>query len=103
MGRRPEVIEHLTPESANEALMVAEGLFTQMIEQQKEKVKRLAREVLPHLTEEDLRNPLDFVELKQHPTFDYEDGILNGLIAAQVALRAEFRQRFMPPYPPTTP
>lgn len=86
-----------------EALHVAEKLFNQMIDQQRAKVSRIAREVLPHLSEEDLRNPFDFVELKQHPTFDYEDGLLNGLIAAQMALRAEFRQRFMPPLPPTLP
>jgi len=37
-------------------------------------------------------NPFDFPELKAHPTFDYEDGILAGLISAQIALRAELRQ-----------
>src|SRR3954471_6420964 len=81
-------------------LDTAESLLQEMIEHQHAKVMRLAREVLPHLSAEDLRNPWDFLQLKEHPTFEYEDGLLNGLIAAQVALRAEFRQRLMPPTPP---
>lgn len=100
MGRGAEVSGGLTLETAMEALEIADRLFTQMVDQQRGKVNRIARSVLPHLSEEDLRNPLDFLELKQHPTFEYEDGILNGLIAAQVALRAELRQRFLPPAPP---
>jgi hypothetical protein len=72
-----------------------------MVKQQHTKVLRLARQVLPHLSEEDLRNPYDFAELMEHPTFEYEDGLLNGLIAAQMALRAEIRQRVMPPQPPS--
>ncbi|MCI0573552.1 MAG: hypothetical protein L0Y66_22670 [Myxococcaceae bacterium] len=81
-------------------LTIADRLFDEMVRQQHQKVVGLAREVLPYLSEEDLRNPWDFVELKSHPTFEYEDGLLNGLIAAQVALRAEFRQRLLPPTPP---
>jgi len=77
----------------------ADRLFDEMIGQQHRKVLRLAREVLPHLSEEDLRNPYDFAELKEHPTFEYEDGMLNGLIAAQIALRAEIRQLILPPEP----
>jgi len=41
-------------------------------------------------------NPDDHPELKAHPTFDYEDGILAGLIAAQIAFRAEIRVRGAP-------
>jgi hypothetical protein len=70
---------------------VAERLFDQMIEQQRSKVLKLAREAVPHLSPEDVLNPNDFPELKAHPTFEYEDGILAGLVAAQIALRAELR------------
>lgn len=70
---------------------VAERLFDQMIEQQRSKVLKLAREAIPHLGPEDVLNPNDFPELKAHPTFEYEDGILAGLVAAQIALRAELR------------
>jgi hypothetical protein len=74
-------------------LEVSEALFNQMIEQQRAKVMRLAREAVPYISAEDVMNPNDFPELKAHPTFDYEDGILAGLISAQVAMRAELRGR----------
>jgi hypothetical protein len=75
---------------------VCEELFEQMIRQQRAKVLRLAREAVPHLSSEDVLNPHDYPELKAHPTFEFEDGLLSGLIAAQVALRAELRRRLSP-------
>lgn len=74
-------------------LATVEALLERMIEQQRAKVLKLAREALPHLSPEDVLNPFDFPELKAHPTFEYEDGILAGLISAQIALRAELRSR----------
>jgi hypothetical protein len=71
-------------------------LFEAMIGQQRAKVLKLAREALPHLSPEDVMNPDDHPELRAHPTFDYEDGILAGLIAAQIAFRAEIRARAIP-------
>ena len=71
----------------------AEGLLEQMISQQRAKVLRLAREAVPNIGPEDVLNPHDFPELKAHPTFEFEDGLLSGLVAAQVALRAERRKR----------
>lgn len=71
-------------------------LFDAMIGQQRAKVLKLAREALPYLSPEDVMNPDDHPELKAHPTFDYEDGILAGLIAAQIAFRAEIRARAAP-------
>jgi hypothetical protein len=67
-------------------------LLEQMIAQQRAKVLRIARQVIPHLSPEDVLNPHDYPELKAHPTFDFEDGLLAGLIAAQVAIRAELRK-----------
>ena len=72
---------------------VAESLLEQMISQQRAKVLRLAREAVPNIGPEDVLNPHDFPELKAHPTFEFEDGLLSGLVAAQVALRAEARSR----------
>jgi len=83
--------------SAARLLAVAEQLYDGMIAQQRAKVLRLAREAVPHISPEDVMNPNDFPELKAHPTFDFEDGILAGLVAAQVALRAELRARLSPP------
>lgn len=76
---------------------VAEPLFESMIDQQRAKVLRLAREAVPHLSSEDVLNPMDYPQLKAHPTFDYEDGLLAGLLAAQMALRAELRKRSTSP------
>lgn len=92
----------LHPDCAMATLKLAEELFDAMVRQQREKVLRLAREAVPNLGPEDVLNPNDFPKLKEHPTFDYEDGILAGVVAAQIALRAELRQRFLPP-PPGVP
>jgi hypothetical protein len=81
-------------EAGGRLIAAAHSLLERMIEQQRAKVLKLAREALPHLSAEDVLNPFDFPELKAHPTFDYEDGILAGLISAQIALRAELRRLF---------
>lgn len=91
----------LTPQAAAAALDTLEPLLSKMIEQQRAKVLRLAREAVPHISSEDVMNPNDYPELKAHPTFDYEDGILGGLIAAQIAMRTELRQIILPPLPPS--
>ncbi|MEN9797754.1 MAG: hypothetical protein RL653_1450 [Pseudomonadota bacterium] len=82
------------------ALDVLEPLFEQMISTQRQKVLRLAREAVPNVGLDDILNPHDFPQLKAHPTFEYEDGLLAGLMAAQMAARAEIRQRVLPPQPP---
>jgi len=63
----------------------AEALLEGMISQQRAKVLRLAREAVPNIGPEDVLNPHDFPELKAHPTFEFEDGLLSGLVAAQAA------------------
>jgi hypothetical protein len=76
---------------------ILEVLFEKMIAQQRAKVLKLAREAVPNLGPEDVLNPHDHPELKAHPSFEFEDGILSGLVSAQVAVRAELRSRSMPP------
>ena len=66
----------------------AETLLTTMIEQQRNKVTARAREVMPSCTFEDVLNPDGIEPLRRDAVFNYEDGILAGLISAQVALRA---------------
>jgi hypothetical protein len=90
----------MTEESGREMLALASQLFERMISQQQAKVLRLAREAVPHITPEELRNPHDFPQLREHPTFEFEDGILSGLISAQVAVNAEIKGRLLPPEPP---
>ena len=92
----------MTEENALEMLELSHSLFERMIAQQQAKVMRLAREAVPNIGPEDLRNAHDFPELKEHPTFEYEDGILAGLISAEIALRAEIKSR-LPHRPPPAP
>lgn len=54
---------------------------------QARKVIDLARRLLPHLTDEDIRNPHDFPDLDD-PDWQYEDGVLAGVQSVRVALRA---------------
>jgi hypothetical protein len=70
---------------------VVERLLGEMAAQQDAKVLSLARRIVPHLTREDLRNPHDFAPLVESAEFNYEDGILAGLRAAEVAVRAARR------------
>lgn len=66
-----------------------EALFETMIQAQRAKVLRIAREVLPNITPDDVLNPHDFPELDQDGQYNFEDGILSGYISAQMAVRAE--------------
>lgn len=75
-------------DAVSQALLATDALFEELIAQQRVKVLRLAREAVPDLTPDDVLNPHDFPALKAHPTFEYEDGILAGFIAAQAAVRA---------------
>jgi hypothetical protein len=79
--------------ASEQLLEISEALFNSMIDQQRAKVIRLARQAVPHISSEDVMNPDDFPELKAHPTFEFEDGILAGLVSAQMALRAELKKR----------
>ena len=62
-------------------------LLEEMVEHQKAKVLKVAREIIPDATPEDIRNPQDFTELSVDSLFNYEDGILTGYLSIQTALR----------------
>ena len=68
--------------------LFAERNLQEMIDLQRKKLLTLSREILPDLTPEDLRNPQDFPELNKDPSFNYEDGILAGYLAVQIAMRS---------------
>ena len=55
-----------------------------MIGFQQKKLLKLARELIPHLTPEDIRNPQDFPQLQKDVLFNYEDGILNGFLSVRI-------------------
>ena len=61
-------------------------LLEEMISLQEDKVLKIARELIPHLTPEDIRNPHDFPELYNNINFNYEDGILTGYLSIKTAL-----------------
>lgn len=64
-------------------------LLQEMIQMQEKYVLQCARNVIPHLTEEDILQPNDFPDLENHPSFRYEEGLLAGLRSALIALQAE--------------
>lgn len=66
-----------------------DALFDQMIEHQRAKVLRIAREINPTITPDDVLNPHDFPELNADAQYNFEDGILSGYIGSQMAVRAE--------------
>ena len=62
-------------------------LLEEMVDQQQTKVLKVAREIIPDATPEDIRNPQDFPKLSADSLFNYEDGILTGYLSMQTALR----------------
>jgi hypothetical protein len=71
-------------------------LLEQMIQQQRRKLTELAAKINPQLTPDDLLQPHDRPELARDAQFNFEDGILSGLISAQLALRAALRDAEQP-------
>lgn len=68
-----------------------EKLLEELILEQKAKVLACARRIIPYLTADDILQPNDFPELEEHPHFRYEEGVLEGLLTAQMALFARFK------------
>ena len=67
-------------------------LFEGMIAQQRARLLALARSLNPRLTGDDVLSRDDFPELASDPRFCYEDGLLAGLLSAQIAVRARGRE-----------
>lgn len=64
-------------------------LFDEMVSFQRKKILNIAREHYPAISGDDLLNPHDFAKLEADNRFQFEDGMLAGYIAAQMAVRAE--------------
>ena len=69
----------------------AEKLIQELIQHQQSKVLKVAREIVPEATPEDIRNPQDFPKLVADTLFNYEDGILTGYLTLQTAFRKQIR------------
>jgi len=74
-----------------EKMHSTEVLLQDLIEHQLAKVLKVAREIVPNATPEDIRNPQDFPDLVADTLFNYEDGILTGYLTLQTALRKHNR------------
>jgi hypothetical protein len=65
---------------------VLENLFEELIAGQRKKLLKYGQRIVPQVTEDDLLQPNDFPELENHPAFRYEEGVLEGLMTARMAL-----------------
>ena len=63
-------------------------LFDELVQAQREKLRKCADRIVPNLTDDDLLQPNDFPELENHPYFRYEEGVLEGLLTARMAYLA---------------
>lgn len=64
-------------------------ILEEMIQTQRQVLLKCARRIVPAATSDDILQPNDFPELENHPYFRFEEGVLSGLLSAQMALRAE--------------
>ncbi len=64
-------------------------IVEELILGQKKKLLSTAKRIVPHITEDDLLQPNDFPALELHPHFRYEEGILDGLQVARMAILAK--------------
>lgn len=65
-----------------------EKLWDELVSQQEKKLLRLAQELRPHVTWDDLLQPQDMPEIAEDPVFNYEDGYLSGLKSSRISFRA---------------
>lgn len=66
-------------------------LMEELVEFQQKKLLKVGKEIVPHVTLDDLLQPNDFPELENHPIFRYEEGVLAGIQTAQMALQARHK------------
>lgn len=67
------------------------ALLRDLITGQEKRLFKMGRELVPKLTTEDILQPNDYPELENNPLFRYEEGVLEGLKTAEMALFAHFQ------------
>lgn len=82
-----------SPEAVARAAAVLDDTLERLIEHQRRRVLTLAQELNPRLTSDDVLQPHDYPELRESAAWNYEDGVLAGMMAAQIAARAELRRQ----------
>jgi hypothetical protein len=75
-----------------ETLKAIDLLMLELVGLQEKKVLDLANRIHPGLSSEDIRNPHDFPDLIADSGWNFDDGILSGLKAAHMALRAKIAE-----------
>jgi hypothetical protein len=70
-----------------------EKLLDEILQGQKEKLLACGRSFIPTLTPEDLLQPCDYPILEQNPHFRYEEGVIEGLMTAKMAILALISHR----------
>lgn len=68
-------------------------LLEELVESQREKLLRCAREIVGNVTPEDILQPNDYPELDNHPYFRYEEGVLEGLLTVRMAALASYKEK----------
>ena len=69
-----------------------EKLFEELISQQKKRMIKCARQIIPYISEDDLMQPNDFPLLENYPIFRYEEGVLEGILTARMAYLARKKE-----------
>lgn len=91
MGRGRPVLRR--PGADLDALLAdLEGALEGRVESQRRKLFAVAHRLDPKLTWDDIVNPDDHRVLKESEAFNYEDGILAGILSAQILVRARLRE-----------
>ncbi len=90
----PGASRALKPEQAAHPIL---SLLDEMIVRQRAKVLAIARRIEPNATFDDTLQPHDNPKIDAHPLFQFEDGLLAGLLAAQAAIRARLQEGGGPP------
>lgn len=73
---------------ANPSWEEIEELLQELVEFHQAQLLKCGRQLIPHLTPEDLLQPNDYQELEFNPLFRYEEGTLAGIRTVQMALWA---------------
>jgi len=81
------------PLHAEDLPEAVEQTLEAMIAFQRKKVAAEGNRINPRLTADDLMMGSDYPELAGDPRFNYEDGILTGLLEAQIAIRSRVLRR----------
>jgi hypothetical protein len=81
-----------TDDGHGRELAAALAELERAIAQQRAKCLALARRLRPGLTADDITQPHDFPELAENWHWNYEDGVLAGLCAAELTLRRVVRK-----------